>query len=101
MAARRTLEFLPSVFQTDTNKKFLSATLDQLVTEPEYTRLNGYIGRTFAPTYKSTDSYLLESSAQRQNYQLEPSLVIKDTSNNVDFYASYTDVVTSSVTMAA
>lgn len=93
MAARRTLEFLPSVFQTDTNKKFLSATLDQLVTEPEYTRLNGYIGRTFAPTYKSTDSYLLESSAQRQNYQLEPSLVIKDTSNNVDFYASYTDIV--------
>lgn len=93
MAARRTLEFLPSVFQTDTNKKFLSATLDQLVAEPEFTRLNGYIGRTFAPTYKSTDSYILESSAQRQNYQLEPSLVIKDSSNNVDFYASYADIV--------
>ena len=93
MAVRRTLEFLPSIFQSDTNKKFLSATLDQLVTEPEYTRLNGYIGRTFAPTYKSTDSYVIENSSQRQNYQLEPSLVIKDSSKNVDFYSSYTDIV--------
>jgi len=93
MAARRTLEFLPSIFQTDTNRKFLSATLDQLVTEPDYTRVNGYIGRTFAPTYKSTDSYLPEINSQRQNYQLEPSLVIKDSSNNIDFYAGYTDII--------
>lgn len=93
MAARRTLEFLPSIFQTDTNRKFLSATLDQLVTEPDFVRLNGYVGRTFAPTYRSSDSYILESNAQRQNYQLEPSLVIKDSSNNVDFYANYPDLI--------
>lgn len=93
MAARRTIDFLPSVFQSDTNRKFLSATLDQLVSEPNYTRLNGFIGRTFAPTYKSTDSYIGELTKQRQNYQLEPSIVIKDSSNNIDFYASYTDII--------
>lgn len=93
MATTRTLDFLPSVFQTDTNRKFLSATLDQLVSEPDFTRLNGYIGRKFAPTYKSGDSYLTEVNSNRQNYQLEPSLVIKDSSNAITHYSSYTDLV--------
>ena len=70
MATTRTLDFLPSVFQTDTNRKFLSATLDQLVSEPDFTRLNGFIGRKFAPTYKSGDSYVTEVDSNRQNYQL-------------------------------
>jgi len=93
MAARRTLDFLPSIFQTDTNRKFLAATLDQLVSEPEFTRLNGYIGRKFAPTYKAADGYVPEVDADRQNYQLEPSLVIKNSSNEVEFYSSYTDLI--------
>jgi len=93
MAARRTLDFLPSIFQTDTNKKFLSATLDQLVSEPDYTRLNGYVGRKFAPTYKAADSYVTEANAARQNYQLEPSLVIKNSSNEIEFCSSYTDII--------
>lgn len=93
MAARRTLDFLPGIFQTDTNRKFLAATLDQLVSEPEFTRLNGYIGRKFAPTHKAADSYVPEIDADRQNYQLEPSLVIRNSSNEVEFYSSYTDLI--------
>jgi hypothetical protein len=30
MATRRTVDLLPEIFRTDTNKKFLGATLDQL-----------------------------------------------------------------------
>ena len=93
MAARKTQNFLPQVFQTDTNKKFLSATVDQLVSEPDLTTLYGYVGRTFAPTFKSGDSYVIESTPDRQNYQLEPSIVIKDDQNNVTFFASYLDVI--------
>lgn len=93
MATRKTLDFLPKIFQTDTNRKFLSATLDQLVSEPEYTRLNGYVGRKFAPTYKTTDTYITEPDADRQNYQLEPSIVIKNSQNQVEFYSSYTDLL--------
>ena len=48
MATRKTYKFLPTVFQSDANKKFLSATLDQLVTEPNLDTLYGYIGRKFA-----------------------------------------------------
>ena len=93
MAARRTLDFLPSIFQTDTNKKFLSATLDQLISEPDFTRLNGYVGRKFAPTYKAADSYVTEANASRQNYQLEPSLVVKNSKDEIEFYSSYTDII--------
>lgn len=67
--------------------------MDQLVSEPDLTTLYGYIGRKFAPTFQSTDSYVIESSADRQNYQLEPSIVIKDDQNNVTFFATYLDLL--------
>jgi hypothetical protein len=93
MASRKTQTFLPQIFQTDTNKKFLSATMDQLVSEPDLQTLYGYIGRKFAPTYNSTDSYVIESTVDRQNYQLEPSIVIKDDQNNITFFATYLDLL--------
>ena len=93
MATKKTSNFLPTIFQTDTNNKFLSATLDQLVTEPNLRNIYGYIGRTFAPTYKSKDSYVIESSAERQKYQLEPSIVVRDEQNEITFFASYIDVL--------
>lgn len=94
MAATKTINFLPEIFQTEANKKFLNATLDQLVSEPNFKKVNGYIGRKFAPTYKTTDSYVSESTRDRQNYQLEPSTVVfNPESDNIDFYSSYIDLV--------
>ena len=93
MATRKTYKFLPTVFQSDANKKFLAATMDQLVTEPNLETLYGYIGRKFAPTYKTGDSYVVEYNSTRQNYQLEPGVVIKDEQNNVIFVADYIDLL--------
>ena len=94
MAVIKTHQFLPQVFQTDTNKKFLNATVDQLINEPQLKKVNGYIGRKLAPSYKSTDSYITESTADRQNYQLEPSVIIKDQlTNEISFATTYTDTV--------
>ena len=78
MANRKTLDFLPKTFQTETNEKFLNATLDQLISDVEFVKLNGFIGRKFAPTYNSNDSYILETDQNRKNYQLEPSVVVRD-----------------------
>jgi hypothetical protein len=78
MAVIKTHQFLPEIFQTTTNKKFLNATLDQLISEPALKKINGYIGRKLAPSYKTTDSYIEETTSDRQNYQLEPSLVLKN-----------------------
>lgn len=89
----RTLNFLPTVFQTTTNQKFLNATLDQLVSEPNFKKVNGYVGRKFAPTFKSSDNYLPEPTADRKNYQLEPSVVVQDVNKNVNFFSSYMDLI--------
>ena len=75
MAARKSINLLPEVFRTDVNEKFLSATLDQLISEPSLKNLYGYIGRKFAPTFAQADSYITEDSDQRQNYQLEPATI--------------------------
>jgi len=91
MASRKSSNFLPGVFQTDTNKKFLNATIDQLISEPNLKKINGYIGRKFAPTFKPNDSYIIEDSADRQNYQLEPTVVVRDEQGEITFVATYID----------
>ena len=94
MAATSTLKFLPAIFQTDTNKKFLGATLDQLTSDADLQRINGYIGRKFAPTYKTSDNYITEPTARRQNYQLEPTVVVQDKqTNSVDLFSTYIDLI--------
>ena len=83
MALSNTIEFLPPVFRTPTNQRFLGATVDQLFTDPVVIPLNGYVGRRFSPTYKNNDNYIPELTLQRQNYQLEPSVVVKDNNKNI------------------
>jgi hypothetical protein len=89
----RTIGFLPEIFRTATNQKFLNATLDQLITEPNFKKINGYVGRRFAPTFKLKDNYLPEPTTARQNYQLEPCVVVNDVNKNVNFLSSYTDLL--------
>jgi hypothetical protein len=91
MAVRKSINLLPGVFQTDANEKFLSATLDQLISEPSLKNLYGYVGRKFSPTYNPGDSYVTEDTTERQNYQLEPSMIIKDAQGEISFFASYMD----------
>jgi len=93
MAAIKSINFLPQVFRTDTNQKFLNATIDQLVTPPDLRKINAYVGRTVAPTYKSTDNYQPEPTARRQQYQLEPGAVVKDAQGNLEFFSSYIDLL--------
>ena len=94
MAAFKTHNFLPEVFRTDTNQKFLNATLDQLTSEPNFKKVSGYIGRKFAPTFKTGDGYVTEPTASRQHYQVEPGVVVNNPSaDTTDFYASYPDLI--------
>ena len=94
MAQRKSLNLLPQIFQTGVNDKFLSATIDQLISEPKLKKIKGYIGRKLSPNYKSTDSYIEENSADRQNYQLEPSIIVKNSiSNSIDFATTYNDII--------
>lgn len=82
MARVRSVDFLPEIFQTSTNKQFLAATLDQLVQEPNFTKIQGYVGRRVGPGVNPDDEYVKESTDVRTNYQLEPGVVLKDTNTN-------------------
>jgi hypothetical protein len=94
MPITKTINFLPGIFQSDTNRKFLNATLDQLMTEPNLIPINGYVGRKFAPGFNSINSYVLEPTADRADYQLEPSIVVKNqNTNNVEFQTTYPEIL--------
>jgi len=97
MARVRTVEFLPEIFQTSTNKQFLAATLDQLVQEPAFTKIQGFVGRRVGPGVNPNDEYIKEETDVRTNYQLEPGVVLKkyNTSNVKDVitYPGITDAI--------
>ena len=86
-------DFLPKFFRTQANKKFLQATLDQLIQPGVAEKINGYYGRKTAKSYKSTDNYVEDVTTDRSNYQLEPATVVKDVYDNVTFYKDYNDFI--------
>jgi len=75
MATVRSVDFLPEIFQTDANKQFLAATLDQLIQEPNFRKTQGFVGRSVGPGVDPNDKYVVEPTATRANYQLEPGVV--------------------------
>ncbi len=75
MSRVRSVDFLPEIFQTDANKQFLAATLDQLVQEPKFKKTQGFIGRSVGPGVNPNDKYVVEPTKTRTDYQLEPGIV--------------------------
>ena len=75
MATVRSVDFLPEIFQTEANKQFLRATLDQLIQEPNFRKTQGFIGRTVGPGVDPNDKYVVEPTASRRDYQLEPGVI--------------------------
>jgi hypothetical protein len=90
LPVRKTSELLPEIFQTSSNDKFLSATLDALVQPGSLERLSGYIGKSYGKTFNTTDIYLDVAKSLRYAYQLEPGVVVyKD--NKVKSFYDYID----------
>jgi hypothetical protein len=75
IAKVRSVDFLPEIFQTPVNKQFLSATLDQLIQEPQFSTTQGYIGQKVGPGVQPADYYVVEPTKQRADYQLEPGVI--------------------------
>ena len=92
----RTVEFLPEIFRTSVNKQFLAATLDQLVQDPKLKQTQGYIGRRAGPGVTSGDSYVLEPTKTRTDYQLEPGVCwLKPNTNTVENTVTYPGLIDS------
>jgi hypothetical protein len=96
MSRIRTLEFLPSIFQTETNSQFLSATLDQLVNPPVTKTIQGYVGSKFGYGIDAKDYYVTEPNKVRRDYQLEPGVAfLKDNETTSYDFISYPGILDS------
>ena len=83
---RKTEELLPGVFQTDANKKFMSAVVDPLVQPGLLEKTVGYVGRRYGKTYIGSDIYLDSDNSLRSRYQLEPGVVFNNNGTIDNFY---------------
>jgi len=91
---RKSANLLPVLFRTDKNSKFLSGTIDQLIQTPQLKRVDGWVGGKITPTYNvEKDFYLNSNSKLRQDYQLEPALVITDEILKIIKSTSYDDLI--------
>ena len=88
---RKTVELLPTIFRTETNDKFMSAVVDPLVQPGYLQKTVGYVGRRYGKTYLGKDIYLDNDATLRSRYQLEPGVVVKDTTGKIEKFYDYID----------
>jgi len=94
MTRIRTLEFLPQIFQTETNSQFLGATLDQLVNPPVTKKIQGFIGSKVGYGVDAKDYYVTEPNKVRKDYQLDPGVVfLKDNETTAKDFISYPGIL--------
>ena len=86
-------DLIPRFYRSDANKKFLQSTVDQLVQPGTVKKVNGYIGRQNAKAATSADIFVEAVDANRQNYQLEPGFIVKDSLDNTTFFKDYQDYI--------
>ena len=84
MATIRTLNFLPDIFKTPSNSEFLTATLDQLVNQSNTSNIQGFVGSKFGYGVNATSAYVVEPTAARTNYQLDPGVVFTAPATSVN-----------------
>jgi hypothetical protein len=99
MSKRKSVDLLPVIFRTESNERFLSGTLDQLIQQPNLKKVDGYIGNRTVKTFDpSSDSYINSSDLKtlRQQYEVEPGIVIRNpVTDKVEFSKTYEDILNS------
>ena len=61
----KSVNFLPKYFRTETNKKFTSSTIDQMITPGVVEKINSFVGRRYVKSAKSDDIYLPDVTTVR------------------------------------
>jgi hypothetical protein len=91
---RKSVDLLPVLFRTNKNSKFLAGTIDQLIQPPQLKRLDGWVGSKVTPTFNPNKDFYIESNLKiRQDYQLEPALVITNDILKIIKATSYDDLI--------
>lgn len=90
--SRNVTDFLPNVFKTTTNKKFLQSTLEHLMSSGTTEAIDAYWGKISGSNYQyGKNFYNKENSILRQNYQLAPGFSVEYNDTNIN--ASYFNII--------
>lgn len=90
----RSLDFLPEIFRTEVAEQFLGQTLDVLTSKPDLIRTEGFIGENYGYSILTSDNYVVESTADRTNYQLTPSVVmLKESTQTARDFIDYPNII--------
>lgn len=94
----KAINFLPELFQTNKLKNFFDGTVEQVFSKPKSIKTTEYIGRKFGSYYRPLkDNYKVEINKNRNDYQLETSIVVKDSDSLITrdavFYNEMLDFV--------
>jgi len=90
-------DYLPSVFDTPLNQKWMDATLDQMISKGSLEDIDAYVGSTQGGVAKQGDVYLKEASKTtvRRNRQLDPSIVTKLEDSTINSMLTPDDIANS------
>ena len=84
----KTSDFLPSVFQTNVNKRWLDSTLDQMVSKGDLKSLEGYFGQISGKCATSQDPYL----SLKNKTALSPAIVTRKPDGTIDNKLLFSDI---------
>lgn len=91
---------LPVVNQTTTIKNFFDTTVEQLFSKSNIESISAYVGSKDYTVFEPSDTYLLEPTADREKYSLEPVVnninQLSGRSENNIFYEDFLNILKSS-----
>ena len=90
---RKLINFLPAILQTQTLNKFFGSTVDHLFQPGNSISVTGYIGSKPSYWNPATEYYVGDLTPSREFYQLEPCMSTTDSSNNINNFLFYPDLV--------
>ena len=90
---------LPVIHQTPVIKNFFDTTVEQLFSKANVESMSAYVGRREEDMLDARDTYILQPTADRDKFSLEPAVTSVDQttgkSTNIMFYEDYVNVLKS------
>ena len=91
---RKGTDFLPRYLRSDINKKFLDATIDQLISNNSTRRLNSYYGSKIGLVNNPQQNFYEKSSNKlKEDYRFTPGIVTNNADDTTQVHITYDDII--------
>ena len=91
---RKGTDFLPRYLRSDVNKKFLDATIDQLISNDSTRRLNSYYGSKIGLVNNPQQNFYEKSNNKlKEDYRFKPGIVTNNADDTTQVHITYDDII--------